>query len=86
MIGQLISSLVAGKGGNLPFSSGVISSATSGAGSRNKRINVNFTGKLNGDNEYVPGGTYFRSRAPVNYNAIALIGAMTIVAVFAVRK
>ena len=62
------------------------SSAASRAGSRNKRVNVNFTGKVGDYEEYEPGGGYFRSRSPVNYTTIALIAAATVVAVYAVKK
>ncbi len=119
MIGQLLSSLVAGggtgdgkvgdKGGggqggsgppgnnagigslSIPMSSTATSSATSRAGSTNKHVNVNFSGKVfsgkAGDyEEYEPGGGYFRSRAPVNYTTIALIAAVAVVGVFAVKK
>ncbi len=100
MIEQLMSSLTAGKGGSagkggkggsggsiaIPMSSNATSSATSGAGSRNKRVNVNFSSKMGGDDEYEQSGAYFGSSSPVNYTAIALIGAIAIVAVFVVRK
>ncbi len=90
MIDQLMSSLVAGggQGGSLPIpmSNTATSSAASRAGSRYKRVNVNFTGKTGDYEEYEPGGGYFRSRAPVNYTTIALIAAATVVAVYAVKK
>ena len=102
MIDQLMSSLVAGGGGqggsgppgnnagvgslSIPMSSTATSSAASRAGSRYKRVNVNFTGKTGDYEEYEPGGGYFRSRAPVNYTTIALIAAATVVAVYAVKK
>ena len=102
MIDQLMSSLVAGGGGqggsgppannagvgslSIPMSSTATSSAASRAGSRNKRVNVNFTGKVGDYEEYEPGGGYFRSRSPVNYTTIALIAAATVVAVYAVKK
>ncbi len=93
-----MSSLMAGKGGSagkggkggsggsiaIPMSSNA--TATSGAGSRNKRVNVNFSSKMGGDDEYEQSGAYFGSSSPVNYTAIALIGAVAIVAVFVVRK
>ncbi len=87
MIDQLLSSLVAGGGGgSLPTSSTATSSATSRAGSTNKRVSVNFSGKTSDYEEYEPGGGYFRSRSPVNYTNIALIAAAAIVVVYAAMK
>ncbi len=102
MIDQLMSSLVAGGGGqggsgppannagigslSIPMSSTATSSAASRAGSRNKRVNVNFTGKVGDYEEYEPGGGYFRSRAPINYTNIALIAAAAIVVVYAATR
>ena len=87
MIDQLLSSLVAGGGGgSLPTSSTATSSATSRAGSTNKRVSVNFSGKTSDYEEYEPGGGYFRSRASVNYTNIALIAAAAIVVVYAAMK
>ncbi len=102
MIDQLLSSLVAGGGGqggsgppannagigslSIPMSSTATSSATSRAGSTNKRVSVNFSGKTSDYEEYEPGGGYFRSRAPVNYTNIALIAAAAIVVVYAAMK
>ena len=102
MIDQLLSSLVAGGGGqggsgppannagigslSIPMSSTATSSATSRAGSTNKRVSVNFSGKTSDYEEYEPGGGYFRSRASVNYTTIALIAAAAIVVVYAAMK
>ena len=90
MIDQLLSSLVAGggggKGGSVPMSSTATSSATSRAGSTNKRVSVNFGGKTSDYEEYEPGGGYFRSRSPVNYTTIALIAAAAIVVVYAATR
>ena len=73
-------------GGSLPMSSTATSSATSRAGSRYKRVSVNFAGKTGDYEEYEPGGGYFRSRASVNYTNIALIAAAAIVVVYAAMK
>ncbi len=102
MIDQLLSSLVAGGGGqggsgppannagigslSIPMSSTATSSATSRAGSTNKRVSVNFSGKTSDYEEYEPGGGYFRSRASVNYTNIALIAAAAIVVVYAATR
>ncbi len=102
MIDQLMSSLVAGGGGqggsgapgnnagigslSIPMSSTATSSAVSRAGSRYKRVNVNFGGKTSDYEEYEPGGGYFRSRAPINYTNIALIAAAAIVVVYAATR
>ncbi len=102
MIDQLMSSLVAGGGGqggsgppannagigslSIPMSSTATSSAASRAGSRYKRVNVNFGSKTSDYEEYEPGGGYFRSRAPINYTNIALIAAAAIVVVYAATR
>ena len=48
---------------SIPMSSTATSSATSRAGSTNKRVSVNFSGKTSDYEEYEPGGGYFRSRS-----------------------